>query len=166
VSTTSSAWRATRLWIVWWSRWRTMCVHVAPRPRHRSSAGTARPATAPGPGAASETGRCPYRGNHTRIGYPLRRDKHRQRQCPMALRQPVLRAPRLEFDRPLSFPAGPNGHLGDQRPAPIRIDVARDTLNVHLHPDGIARQFANGRKGHAGLIAWLTPLALASRRRA
>ena len=50
----------------------------------------------------------------------------------MALRQPVLRAPRLEFDRPLSFPAGPNGHLGDQRPAPIRIDVARDTLNVHL----------------------------------
>ena len=84
----------------------------------------------------------------------------------MALRQPVLRAPRLEFDRPLSFPAGPNGHLGDQRPAPIRIDVARDTLNVHLHPDGIARQFANGRKGHAGLIAWLTPLALASRRRA
>jgi hypothetical protein len=34
----------------------------------------------------------------------------------MALRQPVLRAPRLEFDRTFSFPAGPSGHLGDQRP--------------------------------------------------
>jgi hypothetical protein len=53
VSTTSSAWRAIRFWIVWWSRSPTRCVCVAPRHWRRSCAATVRPAMVPSPGAAS-----------------------------------------------------------------------------------------------------------------
>jgi Transposase DDE domain group 1 len=42
--------------------------------------------------ALRAAGRCAHRGDHARIGYSLRRNKYRQRQRPMALRQPVLRA--------------------------------------------------------------------------
>jgi transposase len=41
----------------------------------------------------------------------------------------------------------------------IGIDIAKDTLDIHLHPDEIVRQCVNDRNGHAGLIAWVTPLA-------
>jgi hypothetical protein len=40
--------------IAWWNRWQTMCGCVGPRQRPRSCAATARPATAPNPGAASD----------------------------------------------------------------------------------------------------------------
>jgi transposase len=36
----------------------------------------------------------------------------------------------------------------------IGIDISKDNLDAHLHPEGIARQFRNDRKGHAQLIAW------------
>jgi transposase len=39
----------------------------------------------------------------------------------------------------------------------IGIDVSKDSLDVYLHPEGIARQFANHRQGHAQLIAWAAP---------
>jgi transposase len=39
----------------------------------------------------------------------------------------------------------------------IGIDVSKAALDVHLHPEGIARQFTNDRDGHAELIAWITP---------
>ena len=42
-------------------------------------------------------------------------------------------------------------------PVTLGIDVAKDGLEVHLHPHGIAQQFANDPKGHAKLIAWITP---------
>ena len=39
----------------------------------------------------------------------------------------------------------------------IGIDISKDHLDVHLHPQGSVRQFTNDHKGHAKLIAWLTP---------
>jgi transposase len=36
----------------------------------------------------------------------------------------------------------------------ICIDISKDNLDACLHPEGIARQFRNDRKGHAQLIAW------------
>src|ERR1022692_1072349 len=36
----------------------------------------------------------------------------------------------------------------------IGIDISKDTLDVHLHPEGNTRQFSNDRNGHAQLIAW------------
>jgi transposase len=36
----------------------------------------------------------------------------------------------------------------------IGIDISKDTLDAHLHPAGIARQFRNDRQGQAQLIAW------------
>jgi transposase len=39
----------------------------------------------------------------------------------------------------------------------IGIDISKETLDVHLHPEGIVRQFPNDRKGHANLIAWARP---------
>ena len=39
----------------------------------------------------------------------------------------------------------------------IGIDISKDNLDVHLHPEGIARQFPNDRKGHARLITRATP---------
>jgi transposase len=37
------------------------------------------------------------------------------------------------------------------------IDISKERLDVHVHPEGIARQFPNDREGHAKLIAWITP---------
>ncbi len=39
----------------------------------------------------------------------------------------------------------------------LGVDVSKDTLDVHLHPQGIAQQFTNDPKGHSKLIAWITP---------
>ncbi len=39
------------------------------------------------------------------------------------------------------------------------IDIAKATLDVYCHPDGVFRQFANDAKGHRALIAWLTSCA-------
>ncbi|WP_428488463.1 IS110 family transposase [Rhodopila sp.] len=39
----------------------------------------------------------------------------------------------------------------------LGIDVAKDSLEVHLHPQGLAQRFTNDRQGHARLIAWITP---------
>jgi transposase len=39
----------------------------------------------------------------------------------------------------------------------IGIDISKDTLDVHLHPAGIGRQFPNDRKGHTQLVTWATP---------
>jgi transposase len=40
----------------------------------------------------------------------------------------------------------------------IGIDIAKDNLDVHLHPKGTTRQFSNDQKGHASLVAWARPL--------
>jgi transposase len=37
----------------------------------------------------------------------------------------------------------------------VGVDIAKDTLDVHLHPAGRVRRFANYAKGWAALIAWL-----------
>jgi transposase len=37
----------------------------------------------------------------------------------------------------------------------IGIDVSKATLDAHVYPAGIDRQFANTAKGHKALIAWL-----------
>jgi transposase len=39
----------------------------------------------------------------------------------------------------------------------IGIDIAKPYLDVHVHPEGSFRRFANDRAGHAQLIAWITP---------
>ncbi len=43
----------------------------------------------------------------------------------------------------------------------VGVDISKDTLDVHLHPVGLARRFANTRTGRSGLIAWLTPFTIA-----
>ena len=39
----------------------------------------------------------------------------------------------------------------------IGIDISKDHLDVHAHPEGSVQQFANDCAGHAKLIAWITP---------
>jgi transposase len=39
----------------------------------------------------------------------------------------------------------------------IGIDISKRHLDVHLHPEGHVKQFDNDQKGHAKLIAWITP---------
>lgn len=39
----------------------------------------------------------------------------------------------------------------------IGVDISKDRLDVHLHPEGLVRQFTNDRKGHTQLIARATP---------
>jgi transposase len=39
----------------------------------------------------------------------------------------------------------------------IGIDISKHQLDVYVHPDGAARQFANTPTGRAELIAWITP---------
>jgi transposase len=39
----------------------------------------------------------------------------------------------------------------------VGIDISKESLDVHLHPKGIARQFTNDGKGHTQLIAWAAP---------
>ncbi|MGH6912773.1 MAG: IS110 family transposase [Geminicoccales bacterium] len=43
----------------------------------------------------------------------------------------------------------------------VGVDIAKDTLDVHLHPAGRIRRFANSAKGCAALIAWLEGFAIA-----
>src|ERR671918_42045 len=43
----------------------------------------------------------------------------------------------------------------------VGVDIAKDTLEVHLHPAGEGRRFANSAKGCAALIAWLGGFAIA-----
>jgi transposase len=43
----------------------------------------------------------------------------------------------------------------------VGVDIAKDSLEVHLHPAGGARRFANSTKGCAALIAWLGGFAIA-----
>lgn len=43
----------------------------------------------------------------------------------------------------------------------IGIDVSKDWLDVHCHPDGTCRRFTNGRQGHRALLAWLSDLTVA-----
>ena len=38
----------------------------------------------------------------------------------------------------------------------VGVDICKATLDVHLHPAGAARQFANDAKGIKALIAWLS----------
>lgn len=37
----------------------------------------------------------------------------------------------------------------------IGVDVSKDTLDAHRHPDGVAHRFANNVAGHKALIAWV-----------
>jgi len=37
----------------------------------------------------------------------------------------------------------------------VGVDICKATLDVHLHPAGIARQFANDAKGFKALLSWL-----------
>ena len=37
----------------------------------------------------------------------------------------------------------------------VGVDIAKDTLEVHLHPAGKVSRFANDARGWAALIAWL-----------
>jgi transposase len=39
----------------------------------------------------------------------------------------------------------------------IGIDISKDRLDVHVHPEGGIQQFTNDRAGHARLIAWIAP---------
>jgi transposase len=43
----------------------------------------------------------------------------------------------------------------------VGVDIAKDTLDVHLHPAGRVRRFGNDAKGCAALIAWLEDVAIA-----
>ena len=47
-------------------------------------------------------------------------------------------------------------HITDQ--ITIGIDISKDHLDVHLHPQGSIKQFTNDHKGHAQLIAWIMPI--------
>jgi transposase len=43
----------------------------------------------------------------------------------------------------------------------VGVDIAKDTLEVHLHPAGRCRRFDNDAKGCAALIAWLEGFGIA-----
>lgn len=43
----------------------------------------------------------------------------------------------------------------------VGVDIAKDTLDAHLHPAGRVRRFGNDAKGCAALIAWLEDFAIA-----
>lgn len=42
----------------------------------------------------------------------------------------------------------------------VGVDISKDTLDVHRHPDGTARRFLNNAKGFAALIQWLQNTAV------
>jgi transposase len=44
-------------------------------------------------------------------------------------------------------------------PQTVGVDIAKDSLDVCLHPDGAAKRFANDAEGFAALIGWLLPHA-------
>lgn len=43
----------------------------------------------------------------------------------------------------------------------VGVDIAKDTLDLHLHPAGLIRRFGNDAKGCAALIAWLEGFVIA-----
>jgi transposase len=43
----------------------------------------------------------------------------------------------------------------------VGVDIAKDTLEVHLHPAGRCRRFDHDAKGCAALIAWLKGFVIA-----
>jgi transposase len=45
--------------------------------------------------------------------------------------------------------------MADSIAQSVGVDIAKDTLEVHLHPAGGVRRFANDAKGWAALIVWL-----------
>lgn len=47
-----------------------------------------------------------------------------------------------------------------QIPQIVGIDISKATLDVHVHPAGVSRQFANTANGHKALIAWLKLLSI------
>jgi transposase len=49
----------------------------------------------------------------------------------------------------------PLSHATDE--VTIGIDIAKDHLDVYVHPAGCTQQFDNDRAGHARLIVWITP---------
>ena len=42
----------------------------------------------------------------------------------------------------------------------LGVDIAKATLDVYLHPEAAAQQFANTQAGIAALLAWLQPYAI------
>ena len=42
----------------------------------------------------------------------------------------------------------------------VGVDISKDTLDVHLHPAGLARRFANTARGCRALIAWLAEVTV------
>lgn len=42
----------------------------------------------------------------------------------------------------------------------VGVDISKDTLDVHLHPAGQGRRFANDARGFAALLAWLQDVAV------
>jgi transposase len=45
-------------------------------------------------------------------------------------------------------------------PQTLGVDISRENLDAHLHPDGASRRFANDRKGFSALIKWLSGHAI------
>ena len=43
----------------------------------------------------------------------------------------------------------------------VGVDIAKDTLDVHLHPAGLSRRLANDARGWSALITWLEGLGVA-----
>jgi transposase len=51
--------------------------------------------------------------------------------------------------------------MADSLAQSIGVDISKDTLDVHLHPAGLARRFGNSHKGRRALIAWLAEVPVA-----
>jgi transposase len=45
-------------------------------------------------------------------------------------------------------------------PQTLGVDISKENLDVHLHPDGASHRFANERKGFSALIKWLSGRAI------
>lgn len=45
----------------------------------------------------------------------------------------------------------------------VGVDISKDMLDVHLHPDNLARRFTNSSKGFTALIDWLAQQGRAQR---
>ena len=45
----------------------------------------------------------------------------------------------------------------------VGVDISKDMLDVHLHPDNLARRFTNNNKGFTALIDWLAQQGKAQR---
>jgi len=51
--------------------------------------------------------------------------------------------------------------MSDSIPQSVGVDISKDTLDVHLHPAGLARRFSNTPKGCRVLIGWLAQITIA-----